>query len=288
MSEIEELRAQLRKEQRKSTRKIARIREGTQVRRADKYLGHLHGRYGVDISGTRYDPRSSNIDRMTRAQLRAAIERNREFNSNVVNYFGGHSGGIVSATELRRLAWRTERYNQEVRAYNERVKDVPMPWVGDNITHGEYHDFVAPKTEFLEGTAHYSHRERRMPTPRAFKSDRDVKLKAKMLEDSLGERAHNIRLASVKDQIRQMIERIGDPTLYRVINDLTDDQLWFAWTANSELADALSLKYDSALADDEGIGSAAHRRMLKGLADKGDGDVEEIINGTKGLIIPPR
>ena len=110
---IDELRDVLRSENERASKKIARIAAGTYDGGMGRYdpLSHLRGGYGVDITGTKYDPRVSGdrIGRMTTRHAEVAIDRLREFtDSGNIGYYQGSDGAIISRqamTRMCRIKW---------------------------------------------------------------------------------------------------------------------------------------------------------------------------------------
>lgn len=271
MTRLHDLRDMLRRENERASHKISKIAEGTYNGDMGRYdpLRRLHGKYGVDISGTEYDPRPSDerIGRMTTRQAEVALDRLREFtNSGNVGYYAGNDGAIISRQAMLEITYQTRRYNREIREYRESVKDVLVPWAGDNITAGEYYEYFVPKGRFLEEQAHFSMNERRMPVPTRYTSDESAWTIANDLKDSMHPTEHANRVSSARNQVQQMVDVIGDPSLESKVGKLNDAQFWFMWTLDSTLADQFSIMYEHNKNIDSANKSASYKMMMSSAA----------------------
>lgn len=160
--DVSQLRAAVAKEEDKARRKMARIKAGTynplgkrsvlseivptedRVKRNKNFkkarpLPH----YGVDITGTKYDP-LSNSKYMNRKTLKNYLERLKGFNTPSVGYFKGMNGTIITAQAMRSLIRANRANNKRKAAIVEANRDVYVPWL--NRTVGEYDEDVRKKS----------------------------------------------------------------------------------------------------------------------------------------------
>ena len=89
-------RAEALKLERQASKKIQQIAAGRYDPLGSRSLLHgiNNGRYGVDISGTKYDPRKSErlVKRYTGKQLDAHIERLKGFMTPTIGFYRDHEG----------------------------------------------------------------------------------------------------------------------------------------------------------------------------------------------------
>lgn len=155
---LSELRASVAKEEERARRKMAAIKSGTynplgkrsvlseivpsraQVRQTKNFKkGRPLPHYGVDISGTKYDPlRNSKF--MSGKALNNYLERLKGFNTPTVGYFRGMNGTIITAQAMRSLIRANRANNERKAAIVEANRDVHVPWL--NRTVGDYDENV--------------------------------------------------------------------------------------------------------------------------------------------------
>nr|DAY42425.1 MAG TPA: hypothetical protein [Caudoviricetes sp.] len=159
---ISDLRAAVAKEEDKARRKMARIKAGTYnplgkrsvlseiVPEPDRVKQSKHFKkgsrlphYGVDISGTKYDP-MRNSKYMNGKTLKNYLERLKGFNTPTVGYFKGMNGTIITAQAMRTLIRANRANNKRKADIVEANSDVYVPWL--NRTVGEYDEQVRKKS----------------------------------------------------------------------------------------------------------------------------------------------
>lgn len=285
--ELEAKRAELRRLQKNAGDKIRRIKKGEQLGggfRA-KTLAYLRGNHGVDISGTKYDPRvaSSKIGKLSSKQLDSAIARVSNFNTNKeITYFSGYDGAIIKGETLFRAAQATTRYNKKIDAYRKKVENVQTPWIGEGITAGEYDRRFRPRQAILEQQSFYDIQQRRLPSPRRWKSEKNAEKWVSNVTQGLSSKADRKRRRDMKSQIKAMLDVIGDEDLREAINSLTTEQLWFLWTNDPSFADSLHVQYRNKTLDSEEDVMEAKRQVFAKLAEAGNSKIYEMINGIRG------
>lgn len=155
---IADLRAAVAKEEDKARRKMARIKSGTynplgkrsvlseivptpdSVKRSKHFKkGEPLPHYGVDISGSKYDP-LRNSKYMSGKALKNYLERLKGFNTPTVGYFKGMGGSIITAQAMRSLIRANRANNKRKADIVEANRNVRVPWL--NRTVGEYDEQV--------------------------------------------------------------------------------------------------------------------------------------------------
>lgn len=155
-SNLSQLRAAVAKEEERARRKMARIKAGTynplgkrsvlseivptvaELKKKRNYnprKGRPLPHYGVDITGTDYDP-LRNSTSYGRKRLENYLEALKGFNTPSVGYFKGMNGTIITAQAMRSLIRANRANNQRKADIVEANRDVFVPWL--NQTVGEY------------------------------------------------------------------------------------------------------------------------------------------------------
>lgn len=271
----------------RATRKINAMAKGTYTTGKKDPLKHLMGaKYAVNITGTKYDPRSpiQGIRRMTMRQLDAAMDRLNEFNnSRNVGYYAGHDGAIISRRTMLEATYQTKRYNKMIRDYRESVKDIEIPWIGENLTAEDYDRDWRVKGAYLEGQAFYDMQERRLPTPRRFLSEKGAKVWSENLKDEMLPSAQKKRVRAAREQIKQMVDVIGEPALVHKVHKLNDAQLWFMWTNDPSLANAFSLMYEHSKNEDNPDKSDNYKQVMAQVAEDSREEIGELLDYGKEI-----
>lgn len=177
---ISDLRAAVAKEEDRARRKMARIKAGTynplgkrsvlseivptpdRVKRSKHFKkGRPLPHYGVDISGTEYDP-LRNSKHMNGRALKNYLERLKGFNTSTIGFFKGMNGTIITAQAMRSLI-RANRTNNKRKADIVEVnRDVHVPWL--NRTVGEYDEEVR-KNSYPSDAGGWDLKQYKTPTP---------------------------------------------------------------------------------------------------------------------------
>lgn len=231
MSNLDDLRAQLRKRRAAVTNKIGRIRR----------------KAGAELANTEFDPRRKvgSEKRYNRSQLEAHLRQLNEFMSRGNQFVGGESGAPI-----RRGTWNTlQRLNAEVRAAQEnhagRMDNLPAPLLGDvnkgerGATIGETRALLHPKADGgVKGPyAPIDFGTSTIPGERA----------AKAITESLRKQLRSSYLPGKINQGRENLKKalrvMGEETLVQRVDELSDnafDALWFG----SAFAEITFMKYD--------------------------------------------
>ncbi len=237
------------REQRRSD--LAKARDLLQVER-DRAVRKMYKMAtspdGADIRGSKYDPLGkSQIGKVTLKNAARELERLSEFNnSDSIWYFADSKGNPISAKDVRRYKHAVQRYNDDIAAYERSVSGTKLPYMGD-ITVGDWIRDFRPNKTYLGGGSHYA-LERMNPNKRTvhFDSAEAMREKTTAILDNLTKAAKAKKLTAAKQQIAVMLDAIGDPELYNILTDISDDVLWLMWTVNGDFANQLSLMYEAA------------------------------------------
>lgn len=247
MSELDDLRDAVRRENRRAGRKLASIAKGTYGLRGP--LAYMRGKVqGVDLRGTDRDPRvpGRRVGRMTTAQARAALERLTEFNnSKSVGFYGGVGGVPISRKNMAAYVYETRRYNEERAEYRARTANVPTPWSGFGRTAEEVLSWTRPSPWQAPKNPFEDHFDRKLPLPQQIVSDDAAKKLADHLAEARSPRGYAKRAALVRENIRDMVARTGDKDLLEAISKMDDETLMFVWTVDGTLARNISFRYEA-------------------------------------------
>lgn len=248
MSELDDLRDAVRRENRRAGRKLAGIAKGTYGMGSGP-LAYMRGKVeGVDLRGTERDPRvpGRRVGRLTRAQARVALERLTEFNnSRSVGWFAGVGGAPISRKHMAAYAYETRRYNEERAEYRERTRNVSTPWSGFGRTAEEVRSWTRPSPWEAPKNPYEDHFDRKLPLPQQIVSDDAAKKLADHLAEARSPRGHARRAALVRENIRDMVARTGDKDLLDMIMGMDDETLMFVWTVDGTLARNISFRYEA-------------------------------------------
>lgn len=247
---LQDLRARAHVLQAKAGRKIGQIKAGTyHPRGTDWDLDN--GQYGVDISGTKYDPRKSNIDRMTTRQVEAHIERLENFNSNVVGYYrGARKGDIISKQAMARAHYGYKRHNEWNAKEHEEIGGTLVPGMGDITVQDYDHDF-RPRRAYLDVAAGPTYTPKRMPVPTRYQDDAGAIAAGERMMEMHTTRGRQKYVNNARSQIGKMIDSLDDPGFLPKILELDDERLWFLWTSSSKFAATLAEIYFAQKAIDD-------------------------------------
>lgn len=274
---LSDLRARAHALQARADQKIAQIKAGTYAPEGTRgtTMDHINnGKYGVDITGTKYDPRKSTIDRMTTRQVEKHIERLENFNSNVVGYYRGAGDSIISKHAMARVIYQYDRDNKLKAAERREIGGTFIPWAGVPVT--EFDEHFRPRKQYLESGTNYSYNKKSLPVPTRYYSDKGALRIADALAEQNTTRGRRKNIRAARDQVDQMIERIGTSKyaqLKKKIDAMDDKNFWFMWSNDSVFADNLSLMYDGiAMQGKEGVS----QRFMDSLVDSQESVADEL------------
>ncbi len=222
MSELEELRAEIRRRRQAATKKAARLRREN----------------FADVSGTRLDPRKSAgaEKRMTRVQAQAYLKRLNDFNSRQTQYFGGQDGLIIPNREWSQYK-AAERATARAGAQEAmRLAKLRRP---DGYTVGE---FVSQVEGQRFNTASNRPLAARNRTSKGFKS---LKGLSQATEFENIRRSPEYRQRSIeagRTASRKMASAMGDNARLERLEAMSDERFYIAWHFGG-LAEEMSLGY---------------------------------------------
>ena len=252
--QLEILREKAHLAERSASVKIRKIAKGTYNPINNPAMSYLNnGEYGVDITGTKYDPRKKRgaIDKMTKKQLTKYIDILREFSKSTnIIYYAGHKDAktgkpsIISFESMSKLVHATIARNKRLKKYRDEQADMPLPWRGEGMTAGKYNNDWRPHSKYFDSSSAYSLEPAPPPTPIRFVSDKAVRTLAESRMDEITPSAHKRRIFAMREQISEMLKVIGDSTLMRFL-DMSDEALWYLWTSDESLADYLAFLYET-------------------------------------------
>lgn len=269
------------------------------VRRSEQLAGRKAARmasrpHGYDVRGTELDPRKGEewINRATMRQLQVHAERLATFRHRRTGWYKAGDGTPIKRQVFLNTRGAVRAYNRKISNMNAKVENIEIPWRG--MTVGEIAEMTRPKHSWLE-----SHAGQTMDilsdkfTPKRFLSDKKRGTTADeaareymdMLRQSLSGEGQDKRIARMRDQFQKMADVIGDKELMQLADELTDDQMWLAWTADRGLADNVSLTYSMAQHLLRGDGANSTEFYVH----NGDSTLErtkEILRGAKTIQVP--
>jgi hypothetical protein len=228
VSELNELRSEVARMRRAATRKISRIKQT----------------HGAVVSGTEFDPRRAPgvHGGYTEKQLQAYRERLASFLSRSTQYVPDASARPLPRSEFAAYKAAEARYRESAGGVYEAIKHVELP-SGETVE-----GRIAAMTP-LHKVMHNSAMNRIFdPVERG--ADQITSLKSlrkliRSLEKGSTPREIRRKVKESRDQMRQMLDAINEPSLQREVNKLTHNQYVALWNYTT-FASAVSLAYESA------------------------------------------
>jgi len=244
--EIDELRAKVMARHKAATRKVSRLKNVV----------------GVEVSGTKVDPRRSpaKIRHYTTAQLNTYMRELDTFTSRSTQFVPDARRKPMSADKWHTYQKAELAYNQKVKSDFSRIEDIYVPRLG--MTIGERMDMVTPKHRQAYNPAVNAPYEPPTRKPTNVMSEKALeKLTAAMVKRGTPE--HNKQLIlDAREQFSLMAEVINEPELRDRISELTDTQFLVAWNY-TPLPTALGMWYDMAQAILNSKEQAHHAGVLR-------------------------
>ena len=245
--------------ERQASKKIQQIAAGRYDPLGSRSLLHEinNGKYGVDISGTKYDPRKSErlIKHYTGKQLDAHIERLKGFNSPTIGYYAGHKGAIIESQAMRSLFTAVKLSNAKKEAYVKKYEEVEPPWLGGSMSVGQFDRTFRQRIKF-DGSAMTDTLKRGgFPKPSQFYTQRAVENREQKLRAIMNPADFKAKVAGIRQNIRDMSLYTGSDLPEKFMT-LDDETLYFMWTHDSNLSDSLSMIYLGSLPENEEDGDS--------------------------------
>lgn len=224
MNELERLREEARKTRAKVTGKIGRIRRNT----------------GVEIKGTREDPRKnpSEVKYMNRPQLRRYLNDLNSFLARDNQYIPGAGNAPIPRRAWHEYKTLEARYNAIGRAHDEKVGSAFIPTAGMTIK--EYQATIHPKAQGEFSNRPYSQIERsatQIPSREALeKLTKDMRRKTT-------KRYLSSEIKKSREQMMSMLDAIGHSEYAQRAKKLSNSQFDILWNYTN-MARLLSLIYE--------------------------------------------
>lgn len=200
------------------------------------------GDYGIDITGTEYDPRVGKdaISRMSGDRLKKLLEKQAYFRKAHVGYYRGARGTIVTRQAYRNYVNSVRKINNSIHAEQSKYQDVYIKPLG--MTVKERRAMMTP-THPVHGTEAYDGMKNlKIYSPTQLMGTEGAKMIALRNDDIRRQYTSREMISKARGYMNQMMDVIGDEEVRAKFNSLSDEQFWFIW-AYTDLPEELSLKY---------------------------------------------
>ena len=202
------------------------------------------GDYGIDITGTEYDPRVGkySISRMSGDRLKKLLEKQAYFRRPHVGYYRGARGTIVTRQAYRNYVNSVRKINNSIYAEQDKYKDVYIKPLG--MTVKERRAMMTP-THPVHGTEAYDGMKKlKIYSPTQLMGTEGAKMIALRNDDIRRQYTSREMVTKARGYMNQMMDVIGDEEIRLKFNSLSDEQFWFIW-AYTDFPNELALKYDA-------------------------------------------
>lgn len=263
--DINELRALVRKRHAAATKKVSRLRVNN----------------GVNVGGTKHDPRRdpANIKRYTRAQLNSYLNQLNGFTNRSTQFASGAEGAVLPGSKVRELQREIRKYNARGQKRDASIGDLKLP--GQDMTVAERAVTIPTKLRTTSGLA-------------STKPFAESKLKISNIAgvDALNKLIADYKRKNSRDYLPKYIEKqrenarkllnsIGMPQFIPQFDKLTDDQFDTVFN-ETELPSGLGMGSGLMQLMSQGKKNAAHDAVLVNL----ETDIAEHLDWAQNL--PPR
>ena len=229
------------KEELADLRKAAMMSESLVTRKIKRMS---KGEYGIDITGTEYDPRvgKDTISRMTGDRLKKLLEKQTYFRKRHVGYYKGARGTIVTRQAYRNYVNSVRKINNSVDAEQAKYQDVYIKPLG--MTVKQRRAMMTP-THPVHGTEAYDGMKKlKIYSPTQLMGTEGAKMIALRNDDIRRQYKSRELVSKARGYMNDMMDIIGDEELRVKFSSLSDEQFWFIW-AYTDLPNELALKYDA-------------------------------------------
>lgn len=285
------------KQESKAIRKAKRMAEGRFKMAKSDPLKFLGDRYFADITTSTLNPvvrfknKGKSLEALVRTgnlkELTKYVHELQEFNKNTKMFFRGQKGAPISSDTLREAIKVTKEYNEFIREQKAAVADILTPWLGDNMTAGEWHALMDVPGAMDQDTFFNLQERNEKIRPTRWFSEEGAQRWIEALKESMSPDAQVRRLGEAKTQAAQMLDVIGDESLRKRIEQLSDDQFWFLWTNDETLANALSYSYEKNSYDqNRPVRSPSYNHALSEIADQYTERLEGVLSNLGDLNVP--
>lgn len=200
------------------------------------------GDYGIDITGTEYDPRVGKdaISRMTGDRLTALLEKQARFRRASVGYYKGARGTVVTRQAYRNYVNSVRKINNSVEKEQHKYDDVYIKPLG--MTVKERRAMMTPSHPVHQTEAYDGMKKLKIYSPGQLMGTEGAKMIALRNDDIRRQYASRELVTKARGYMNDMMDRIGDEEIRTKLNSLSDEQFWFIW-AYTDFPEELSLKY---------------------------------------------
>ena len=264
MSDLQRLRDEAKKAQRRANSKVSRLK--TQK--------------GVEISGTAYDVRRdpAKIKRYNTKQLESYISDLRGFTHRNNAYVAGDAGTPLPKTLWNQRVAAQNKYNAIGAAKLESISGIQLP--GLNQTIAERRDALKVNNKRADGEIMNMPFIPDIKKSTAFPNAKALQLSIKALEKRGSDQWTDKQYRLARKQARGMLEKIGDTKLTNQVKRLSRDQFDTLWN-HSQFISELMPDYLKALADS---GQMDSDDLIESMNSGGKHDsVVELISWAKKL-----
>lgn len=200
------------------------------------------GDYGIDITGTEYDPRVGkySISRMSGDRLKKLLEKQAYFRKSHVGYYRGARGTIVTRQAYRNYVNSVRKINNSVDAEQNKYRDVYIKPLGMTVL--ERRAMMTPSHPVHGTDAYDGMKKLKIYSPTQLMGTEGAKMIALRNDDIRRQYNSGELISKARGYMNQMMDIIGDEEVRDKFNSLSDEQFWFIW-AYTDLPEELSLKY---------------------------------------------
>lgn len=200
------------------------------------------GDYGIDITGSEYDPRvgKNAISMMTGDRLKALLEKQTRFRRRTVGYYRGARGTVVTRQAYRNYVNSVRKINNSVEKEQHKYDDVYIKPLG--MTVKERRAMMTPSHPVHQTEAYDGMKKLKVYSPNQLMGSEGAKMIAQRNDDIRRQYASRELVNKARGYMNDMMDRIGDETARAKFNSLSDEQFWFIW-AYTDFPEELSLKY---------------------------------------------
>ena len=211
-SELEALRDEVRRRHRAATKKISKLR----------------GK-GVDIGGTKLDPRRSikTIGHYNKKQMRAYLEVINRFQSRRVGFEAGAEGSVFTKSAWQYYKGLEKRYNNKSVGHLNKIGDTFVPISGMTIRQRD----ATVRPDFVSAQGAVNNRPYNEINLKAsnIKGPEALAKLTKSLEKKLARDFLPKELNKSRKEARHMLKIIGDNRSLKILGQLTDNQFDILW-----------------------------------------------------------
>lgn len=200
------------------------------------------GDYGIDITGTEYDPRAGKdaISRMTGDRLTKLLEKQARFRKSTVGYYRGARGTVVTRQAYRNYVNSVRKINNSVEKEQHKYDDVFIKPLG--MTVKERRAMMTPSHPVHQTEAYDGMKKLKVYSPNQLMGSEGAKMIALRNDDIRRQFSSRELVTKARGYMNDMMDRIGDEAARAKFNSLSDEQFWFIW-AYTDFPEELSLKY---------------------------------------------